>query len=284
MAPNDSSYYFSRGLVKRAIWKTEEAIVDFNKAIDLDSNFSDYYYARGISKCGLKKYEEAIADLNEAITLDPNDAKNYSGRGMVKKYLKLYDEALKDYNQALLLDQNDINLNKDIIEIITQKIKYYPKDINLYFERANALYKLKNFKTALLDYNKAIELDPNNANIYYQRGLLQKDRWVYGQKYDAIKDFTKAIEIDSNKAEYYFQRGLCYEEITSHNEEAIEDFSQAIKLDSKKFQIYSHRGNAYYKNGNYEQAIVDFEKYLEQNPEDIEVQYDKKFAEILARK
>lgn len=47
---------------------------------------------------------------------------------------------------------------------------------------------------------------------------------------------------------------------------------------------YLHRANTYYGYHEYKKALADFEEYLKLKPDDIEVQYDKRFAEILARK
>ena len=52
----------------------------------------------------LKQYNEAIKDYNQAIELDPKHANAYYNRGIAKALLKQYDEAIKDYNQAIELN------------------------------------------------------------------------------------------------------------------------------------------------------------------------------------
>ena len=51
---------------------------------------------------------------------------------------------------------------------------------------------------SIKDYDKAIELDPNDAAAYYNRGHSYSD---LGQYQRAIEDFDKAIELDPNDAE-----------------------------------------------------------------------------------
>jgi tetratricopeptide (TPR) repeat protein len=58
--------------------------------------------------------------------------------------------------------------------------------------------------TAIADYTKAIEINPNYASTYYNRGILKKDLKDYS---GAIADYTKAIEINPNYAIAYYNRG-----------------------------------------------------------------------------
>ncbi len=70
-----------------------------------------------------------------------------------------------------------------------------------YGKRAAAYLALNDCSNAEADYNKAIELDPNNSALYLGRG---KARANLGAKTTAVADFKKVLEIstsDSEKAE-----------------------------------------------------------------------------------
>jgi tetratricopeptide (TPR) repeat protein len=78
----------------------------------------------------------------------------------------------------------------------------------------------------MLDFNRAIELNPTNAYLYFDRGNLSARQKNYGK---AIDDFTKAINIDPNLAEAYYNRGLA--RIYSNNKtDGITDLSKAGEL------------------------------------------------------
>ena len=65
--------------------------------------------------------------------------------------------------------------------------------------------KLGDYRGAITDSNKAIELDPNRANAFDSRGEVKSK---LGDYKGAISDFNKAVELDPNLTAPYFNRGL----------------------------------------------------------------------------
>ena len=101
-----SEEYFYSGYVKKKAKDFYGAILDYNKAIELDPNFTQAYINRGNSKYNLKDYYGAISDCTKAIELDPNDALAYINRGNSKANLKDYYRAISDFTKAIELDPN----------------------------------------------------------------------------------------------------------------------------------------------------------------------------------
>ena len=62
----------------------EEAIKEYNQAIELNPNFAEAYNNRGNAKHELRRYEEAIKDYDQAIELNPNFAEAHNNRGLCK--------------------------------------------------------------------------------------------------------------------------------------------------------------------------------------------------------
>lgn len=80
------------------------------------------------------------------------------------------------------------------------------KNAEYYFNRGNAHYEAKNYKKAIANFNKAIEMDPKmlhgqaymlRGNSYHKLGKLQK----------AIKDYSRAIKLNPNNTRAYTNRG-----------------------------------------------------------------------------
>lgn len=66
------------------------------------------------------------------------------------------------------------NVHEEAIKMYTEAIRYDRYYGEAYFRRGKAYIALNksNITEALQDFNKAIELDPKNAEVYYERGLL----------------------------------------------------------------------------------------------------------------
>ncbi|MFH0867356.1 MAG: tetratricopeptide repeat protein [Bacteroidota bacterium] len=80
--------------------------------------------------------------------------------------------------------------SKGAIEDLTEIIGYQENNYQAYFYRANANFNLKKAKEALNDYNKAIELKPDYADAFYNRGLCKQ---YLGDKTGACSDWDKAV-------------------------------------------------------------------------------------------
>ncbi len=54
----------------------------------------------------LKRFEEAIVCFDKAIELNPNDIEALNNKGASLDYLKRHDEAIECFNKCLELDSN----------------------------------------------------------------------------------------------------------------------------------------------------------------------------------
>ena len=202
----DSGYYFNKACNFYYKGKCKEAIVYYNKAIELDPNNSAAYNNRGNAKKDLVQYKEALKDYNKAIELDHNNSAAYYNRGSLKINLEEYKEAIKDFNKAIELDHNYLYA---------------------YNNRGNVKYKLGQYEEAIKDYNRAIELDNNDSIAYYNIGLSKAN---LGQYEEAIKNYNKAIELEPNFSMTYNNRGVAKENLKKY-EEALKDYEKALELD-----------------------------------------------------
>ena len=91
---------------------------------------------------------------------------------------------------------------------------------------------------AIVDFNKAIDLNPNYADPYSNRGNAH----LYKGNFDrAIEDYTKAINVNPYHTDAHYNRGLAYRYKGEVNP-AILDFTKAIDLNPNYAQAYSNRG------------------------------------------
>jgi tetratricopeptide (TPR) repeat protein len=73
------------------------------------------------------------------------------------------------------------------------------------FTKGAEAFKKKDFPNAIINYNKAIELDAKMATAYIGRGIVANNQNKYPE---ALADFTKAITLDPKLADAYSNRGI----------------------------------------------------------------------------
>ena len=81
----------------------------------------------------------------------------------------------------------------------------------------------------MIDCNRLIEIDANNAGAYYIRGTIHEKLENLDQ---SIQDFSKALEIDPNHFNAAYARGAC-ENKRGNFLKAIDDYNLALEKDQK---------------------------------------------------
>lgn len=109
LKPDLASAYYFRGTVKRSLGQYKEAIEDYDTAIDLNDNFAFAYYFRGTIRGDLGEHFIAIQDYNKAIDANPDYASAYLRRGIANYLLDRNWAAKKDWNTALELAEQTGN-------------------------------------------------------------------------------------------------------------------------------------------------------------------------------
>lgn len=134
--------------------------------------------------------------------------------------------------------------------------------------QAQALSSQTRYREAIEKWNEAIlntPLGKEKALYYFGRS---KSYEKTGDIPNAIKDCSKAIELDPNDPEMYQNRGRLYLYTRSHKH-AVEDFSMALNKGIKdQSAVYSYRGATYLVLRDFDNAIKDHNKVVELSPED----------------
>ena len=144
--------HHSQGEQEYAGKKYKKAIVDFDRAIELNPEHVRAYYKRGNTKFQLEDYTAAIDDYTHAIKLNPEHARAYNNRGNTKFKIENYADATEDYTHA---------------------IKLNPEYARAFNNRGSTKFKLENYAEAIEDYSHAINIDSTYASAYRYRGIVK---------------------------------------------------------------------------------------------------------------
>ncbi len=134
-----AAIYSNRGVSYYATGRYQNAVEDFDRAIELSPGDADYYNHRGAAYKKLGKPARAIQDFDSALGISENDPAIYNNRGAAYRELKEYENALRDFDRAVAIR---------------------PDYAKAYANRAFVLQAMGRTEQARSDAKKAKELDP----------------------------------------------------------------------------------------------------------------------------
>lgn len=188
----------------------DEAMNVFNKALKLDANYAPALDAKINLLIQTNNYKDAGKLAEKAIENNPKFATFYLHIGKCYIHKEKYEESIEYFNHGIeLLDSdNKLLLNK------------------FYVNKGAAYQKMLESDLALENYTKAIELNPNNPNVFIYRGYL----YYKNSEFDkAISDFGIVINLDSKNPYAYYNRGMSYMKL-EQKDKACRDFHKACEM------------------------------------------------------
>lgn len=134
------------------------------------------------------------------------------------------------------------------------------------------LYGLLNkFDLCIEDCSKAIALDPDNTNAYWNRSIAYYNS---GEYENAVKDFEKILKQQPDNASIWYEKGML-ERVLQKNKAAIKDLTRALTLKPNFALAYLERARAYNQRGKRKKAKADYVKAVQYGAELSET--DKQF-------
>jgi len=153
--------------------------------LDSVSRNPESYLIRAVSYTGLKQYDRAISDCDSALRLDPDFVLLYFARANAR--YGLYQQRQE--------------------EVQAQRLPGIGNPVETEPDSARKLENAVILEAMLLDYKKVILLDPDFPFSYYNRGVILS---ALGNYREALSDFRKSVELKKNLAEGYYNLGLIY--------------------------------------------------------------------------
>ncbi len=99
----------------------------------------------------------------------------------------------------------ELGKNKKALEACSIAIEQYPYSTNLMIEKAQIFLNLEKYDQCLDILEKAMALQPNDPEIFTLKGNVYL---VQGLHEKAIKNYQKAIPLSEDPADLYYQIGF----------------------------------------------------------------------------
>lgn len=161
---------------------------------------------------------------------------------------------------------------KQAIEWFNWAIKADSLDPVGYFNRGQANQSLENYRSALVDFRKASELNPNSADAFFWMGLAAFNLG----RFDVAKDAnTRAIELGfAQLSQAYLNRAQAYIRL-GVNKQALADYDSVIAMkDQNLVQAYFNKGELHMRMQDKKSALSNYKKVVELNPKNIQLTWD----------
>jgi tetratricopeptide (TPR) repeat protein len=278
LSPSNGEFYSYRGnFNKDVLNKPYDALVDYSLAISVDSGNVYNWFMRGLLfSNNLNDHVSAINDYKEILKIDSNDVAVLNWLGVFYGRVGNDSLELEYYRRAINIDSNlvkdkneyyetlgwaynnlayyyqKINDNTCSLNFYNSAIKYDPKEVLRYYERAwfFALYT-NDFKSAIHDINEAIKINKEDPYFFLQRAKINK---LSENFKDAKNDYKKAIELSNEGIIYLLEMAEFYNHINDTlNADKI--FQIVDQQDSMNKNYLHFKTTFLIKNKKYEEAI-----------------------------
>ncbi|XP_054156109.1 dnaJ homolog subfamily C member 7-like [Oppia nitens] len=295
LCPSSATYYGNRCACQLMAQRYQAALVDAQKATQLDPGFVKGYLREAKCHILFGQTNEARRCLDKVKLHEPNqplqpekrslddlekhikESNRYSANGDHRTALYNIRKALETASESVPLKLMKaeclvlLGKHSEAQEIVNDILRFDQTNADAIYIRGMALYYTDNLDKAYQHFKQVCTLNPDHVKV---KKVFKKAKQLMSQKQDgndALKDnkvedavriYTEALTTDPlntlTNAKIYFNRSIAYAKLKKLNE-AIDDCSSALKLDENYFKAYLRRGKLYIDNEQYEEAVRDYE-------------------------
>ena len=245
---NLAIYYYDKNPLAYLI----KAEIDLHNN-NLESAKLNYQKACDIREVNIKKDRNG----NEYIDFDNRLYDSETNNTMWVRMLKLLAKFALYENDTKLAQEyiNEIRNNWETFDI---EVLYIETEIAKAEGNISVYETSKKFLNLLLENNKKLEKQPNNAEIYVINAMCLA---VFGEKEFAISSIDKAIKLSPNNSGYLIAKSQLY---TNDDKEKLELLNKAVKINPiNNPEVYIERAQYYISKEQYDNGLNDLQKAMQ---------------------
>ena len=160
------------------------------------------------------------------------------------------------------------NIN-EAMKRASKAVKEMPSDIESRLILAESFMEKYRWHSAAIEYQNIIKMDNNNAEAHYGLGQCYQVEKKYRE---AKAQYEKALAIDAKHQKAMFDLGLVIASL-GDTDGAIRQYQRAVAAYPAYANGYKNLGILYERKDNKAKATQMYKKYLEFDPDDLQVNY-----------
>lgn len=251
--PNSADSYYYLGESARLTGNKNQALMYYEKAMNLDPKFAAAILAHARLLKEVKPKSNILDDLDKAIKYDSYLVDAYLARAYVYMEKGELDKAMDDLTVAreqnpaapdVYLGLARIFLAKDEPKVALENaLKAYDLDItelDTYLVLGTAYIANDQPEKALTYLNTYLTYKPYDATAYEMVG---KAYWVAGDTEKALENLNKSISLDTNSFDAYYILGVTALK-AGNASEALNDLTKAVSINDNDYSAVFYRAQA----------------------------------------
>jgi len=256
----------------------------YNKSIDVlkiilskDSANAEAYFYLSLCFQNLSNYQKAAEALTKALVYEPGNINMMvslgndlfaSGRFSDAENILLHALKLDSANSMTLISLGKVLMRKHnwekALKIYNKLIKNDPNNSFFYEQAAKCNSILKNIDNAIIDYQIAHRLNPQNENT-----IIQLSNLYYSKKQfiSAKRIVDDGLAVYPYSTEIWTMKGKIFLSLKKYSD-AVVSYSNSIKYGDSSLTNFRDIGICYYCTGKYDSAIGFLKTAIKINPKD----------------
>ncbi|SCX17392.1 lipoprotein NlpI [Agrobacterium rosae] len=205
----------------------------------------------GLTLAQTDKVEEARKHLKSLLDSDPTDIRSYLAYGSVLSDAKDYAAMAANYDKAV-----------EVIGAVPKKT-----DWTIFFQRAIAYERLKQWDKAEPNFKRALELNPEQPQVLNYLGYSWVDKNMNLD--EGIDMIRRAVELRPNDGYIVDSLGWAHFRLGAFDE-SVTELERAIELRAGDPTINDHLGDAYWRVGRKIEAVYQWNRALIGDSDDVD--------------
>lgn len=240
----EAEQYYTSSLKFAEKGAYQQALININKAIGIDSSKAEYFLQRAEIQFNLGDYDNTIKNCYATLNLKPNLPEVHLLRGKVCVVTESYGPAILFFTKTLKYTNND-DLRFDAL-----------------LNRGNTYLAIQRYTEALNDFNEAFSINHSSLEVMLSLSETYKE---LDQPNQAIELLNKTIEINPDYAPAYELLGK-----TAFDKNdfpmAISAYEKYLVLNPNEIEAHNFLAELYLQTQDYEKALNSLNNTLSIDP------------------
>jgi tetratricopeptide (TPR) repeat protein len=168
-------------------------------------------------------------------------------------------------------------LQKLILILLLSYSVLHAQNFKKIIELSDSKAKAGDYIGAKAGYKQVLLKEPNNTTCLYKSGLMSIQMGI--DLDEAINDFTKAIQLKPKYSDAYWGRGMA-RKMKNEYKEASDDLEKSIQLNPNNDEAYISLAEVKYHLSDYGKAELYYSIYLKKHPKDFDTYSDRGYVRM----